>query len=119
LSLESSEAVVGFGRALNMLSILGSSHTRTDRCWLEGGEVDTNDAAAKLAAFTKEKVPCKIATPLAPKPARVRRAAAPVHLENGKPVSPKRSERLATHHPLTNVASFKRADCGGCSHASI
>ena len=36
MSLESSEAVVGFGRALNMLSILGSSHHGQTDAGLKG-----------------------------------------------------------------------------------
>ena len=64
-----------------------------------------DDEAAKLEAFTKE-VRRKIPTPLAPKPARVKKTT---QQEAGKPVLPKRSERLA-NHPLANVASSKRAE---------
>ncbi|CAN6292960.1 unnamed protein product [Urochloa humidicola] len=73
----------------------------------DGGAALARDAgSAKLSAFAKA-VQRKVRSPLAPRPAKTKRAAPLLDGQSAKLT--KRSERLA-NHPLAMVASSKRAE---------
>nr|TKV92574.1 hypothetical protein SEVIR_9G170450v2 [Setaria viridis] len=73
----------------------------------QDGAADKDLEKAKRHAFTAA-VHCKLCTPLAPRPTKMKRAGRPAEADAKRDL-PKRSEHLA-NHPLANVASSKRVE---------